>query len=44
MTDKFIANVHFTKIYIFDPIHDVIEGLGKKGPKFIIRQRDGLNM
>ena len=27
-----------------DPIHDVIGGQGKKGTKFIIRQRNGLNM
>ena len=45
MTDKFNANVHFTKkISFFDPIHDVIEGQGKKGTKFIIRQRNGLKM
>ena len=26
----------------FDPFHDVIGGQGKKGTKFIIRQRNGL--
>ena len=30
MTDKFNANVHFTKNIFFDPIHDVIGGQGVK--------------
>ena len=29
---------------LFDPIHDVIGGQGKRGTKFIIRQRNGLKM
>ena len=32
------------KKYVFDQIHDVIEGQGKKGTKFIMRQRNRQNM
>ena len=45
MSDKFNANVHFTKNNNFlTQFMTSLGDMGKKGTEFIIRQHNGLNM